>query len=216
MKVSRKEYVVASIVTVFTGGSAFADLNSISVDAIDSGMGIGTTYRVYADVDAGDQVNAVYGEAGAALHIESSTSFYQNAFGSQTPPSAALIAVFPSLAFDSFVSIGRLTDTDDGMLEIGIDWDAFEGSGGAIDTDNGSWFATPDNAQVYEVDGRVLIGQFTTDGDVSSIVNIQGKDDALNNWNAIGVEFASGVIPAPGAIALLGMAGLVLPRRRRR
>ncbi len=205
----------AGVASLLAGGSAFADLNSISVDAIDSGMGIGTTYRVYADVDAGDQVNAVYGEAGAALHIESSTSFYQNAFGSQTPPSAALIAVFPSLAFDSFVSIGRLTDTDNGMLEIGIDWAAFEGSGGAIDTDNGSWFATPDNAQVHEVDGRVLIGQFTTDGDVSGIVNLQGKDVSLNNWNAVGVEFASGVIPAPGAIALLGIAGLAARRRRR-
>ncbi len=215
MKVRRTDYVVASIVTAFTGGMAFADFQSISIDAVDSGFGIGTTYRVYADVDAGDQVNAVYGEAGAALHIESTAAFYQNAFGGNTPPSAALIAVFPSLEFDSFVSIGRLTDTDDGMLEIGIDWAAFE-SGGAIDTDNGSWFATPDNAQVHEVNGRVLIGQFTTDGDVSGIVNLQGKDDALNNWNAVGVEFASGAIPAPGAIALLGLAGLALPRRRRR
>ncbi len=204
----------AGVASLVAGSSAFADLNSISVDAIDSGMGLGTTYRVYADVDAGDQVNAVYGDAGAALHIESSASFYQNAFGGNTPPSAALIAVFPSLEFDSFVSIGRLTDTDDGMLEIGIDWSAFE-AGGPIFTDNGSWFATPDNAQVFEVDGRVLIGQFTTAGDVSGIINLQGKDDSLNNWNAVGVEFASGVVPAPGAIALLGIAGLAARRRRR-
>ena len=194
---------------------AFADFQSISIDAVDSGMGLGTTYRVYADVDAGDQVNAVYGDGNVALQINAvDGTFYQNFFGGNTPPSAALIAVFPSLEFDSFVSIGRLEDTDNGMLEIGIDWSAFE-AGGSIFTDNGSWFATPDNAQVFEVDGRVLIGQFTTAGDVSGIINLQGKDDSLNNWNAVGVEFASGVVPAPGAIALLGLAGLALPRRRR-
>ena len=203
----------AGVASLVAGSSAFADLNSISVDAIDSGMGLGTTYRVYADVDAGDQVNAVYGDAGAALHIESSASFYQNAFGGNTPPSAALIAVFPSLEFDSFVSIGRLTDTDDGMLEIGIDWSAFE-AGGPIFTDNGSWFATPDNAQVHEVDGRVLLGQFTVAGDgLEGTINIQGKDDSLDNWTATDVYFNT--VPAPGALALLGLAGLVARRRRK-
>ncbi len=192
---------------------AFADFQSISIDAVDSGMGLGTTYRVYADVDAGDQVNAVYGDAGAALHIESSTSFYQNFFGGNTPPSAALIAVFPSLEFDSFVSIGLLTDTDDHMLEIGIDWGAFE-AGGSIFTDNGSWFATPDNGQVHEIDGRVLIGQFTVVGDgLEGTINIQGKDDSLDNWIATDVYFNT--VPAPGALALLGLAGLVARRRRK-
>ena len=204
---------MASIVTAFAGGMAFADFQSISIDAVDSGMGLGTTYRVYADVDAGDQVNAVYGDAGAALHIESSTSFYQNFFGGNTPPSAALIAVFPSLEFDSFVSIGLLTDTDDHMLEIGIDWGAFE-AGGSIFTDNGSWFATPDNGQVHEIDGRVLIGQFTVVGDgLEGTINIQGKDDSLDNWIATDVYFNT--VPAPGALALLGLAGLVARRRRK-
>ncbi len=203
----------AGVASLVAGSSAFADLNSISVDAIDSGMGLGTTYRVYADVDAGDQVNAVYGDAGAALHIESSASFYQNAYGGNTPPSPVLIAVFPSLEFDSFVSIGLLTDTDDHMLEIGIDWGAFE-AGGSIFTDNGSWFATPDNGQVHEIDGRVLIGQFTVVGDgLEGTINIQGKDDSLDNWTATDVYFNT--VPAPGALALLGLAGLVARRRRK-
>ena len=55
------------------------------------------------------------------------------------------------------------------MLDIGVDWTVFEGDvlsgshtdGGNIASENGSWFATPSEAQVFEVDGRVLIGQFT-------------------------------------------------------
>ncbi len=204
----------AGVASLVAGSSAFADFQSISIDAVDSGMGLGTTYRVYADVDAGDQVNAVYGDGNVALQINAvDGTFYQNVYGGNTPPSPALIAVFPSLAFDSFVSIGLLTDTDDGMLEIGIDWGAFE-AGGPIFTDNGSWFATPDNAQVHEVDGRVLLGQFTVAGDgLEGTINIQGKDDSLDNWTATDVYFNT--VPAPGALALLGLAGLVARRRRK-
>ncbi len=204
----------AGVASLVAGSSAFADLNSISVDAIDSGMGLGTTYRVYADVDAGDQVNAVYGDGNVALQINAvDGTFYQNFFGGNTPPSAALFGVFPSLEFDSFVSIGLLTDTNDHMLEIGIDWSAFE-AGGSIFTDNGSWFATPDNGQVHEIDGRVLIGQFTVVGDgLEGTINIQGKDDSLDNWTATDVYFNT--VPAPGALALLGLAGLVARRRRK-
>jgi len=98
------------------------------------------------------------------------------------------------------------------MLDIGVNWTEFEG-GADIATSNGSWFATPDDAQVFEIDGRVLIGQFTTTGDVSGIINIQGKNADLTNWQYRGVEFSC--VPAPGALALLGLAGLSARRRRK-
>jgi hypothetical protein len=47
------------------------------------------------------------------------------------------------------------------------------------------------------------------------VVSIQGKDaDASTNWTAAGVEFDTN-IPAPGAIALLGLAGFAARRRRK-
>ena len=98
------------------------------------------------------------------------------------------------------------------MLEIGIDWTSFEG-GGEISTDNGSWFATPDDAQVYEVDGRVLIGQFTLEsGELGGQISLQGKNADGTNWTVLAAPLG---VPAPGAIALLGLAGLASRRRRK-
>ena len=201
-----------------TGTVASAAFTGIEIDILDSGYGIGTTYQIYAAVDGGE-VDAVYGDADNLLSIEASTSFYQHAFGNHKPPAQALIDAFGSLAFDSFVSIGRLTSTDDNMLDIGIDWTSFN-AGGSIFTDNGTWFATPADAQVQAVNGRVLIAQFTVADDaegnaghVSGILNLQGKDADLTNWNAYGVGFNT--LPAPGALSLLGLAGLATRRRRK-
>jgi len=205
--------LTAGVSSLILAGAVSADFQGLSYDVSSNDQG--TTVQVYVEVEAGDQVNAVYGDVDNILHIHSNGgSFYQNAFGGNTPPNPALIGVFPSLANDSFVTIGRLTDVDNAMLEIGIDWTGFE-AGGAISTDNGSWFATPDDAQVYEDGGRVAIGQFTVaNGDhVFGTINLQGKNADLSNWSATGINFDT--VPAPGALALLGLAGIAARRRRK-
>jgi hypothetical protein len=196
---------------LFTG-VASADLQGISIDSIDSQLGIGLTHRVYVNVDAGDQVDAIFGDTESALDIHPETgSFYQNMFGYHSPPAEALFGLFPSVQYDSFVTIGLLTDTDNAMLDIGIDWTDFETNGGAIWADNGTWFATPDDAQVFEQDGRVLIGQFTG-AMPKGYINILGKNADINNTSW---EYRHIAIPAPGAIAVLGLAGLLCVRRRK-
>ncbi len=199
-----------TIGSLLVTGVASADLQGISIDSFDSGFGIGLTHRVYVDVDAGDQVNAIFGDTESAIDIHPETgSFYQNMFGYASPPDEALFGFFPSVEYDSFVTIGLLTDTDNAMLDIGIDWTDFETNGGAIWADNGTWFATPDDAQVHEQDGRVLIGQFTG-AMPEGYVNILGKNADNSSW-----EYRHIAIPAPGAIAVLGLAGLLCVRRRK-
>ena len=202
--------------TLILAGTASAGFTGMSFDEVENGMAGFTTYRAYAGVTAGGQVDAVYGDEACALLVTSGGGFYQNGFGGYGTPSAALFGFFPSLEWDSFVTIGLTDDAGDAMLDIGIDWADFE-AGGDIATSNGTWFATPSDAQVLEIGGRVLIGQFTVaDGDhVYGSMNFQGKNADLSNWNADCVTFDSAAIPAPGALALLGLAGIAARRRRK-
>jgi MYXO-CTERM domain-containing protein len=206
----------ATVGSLVLAGTATADFSGISWETVENSMAGQTTYRIYADVDAGDQLNAVYGDSVNTLSLGSGSGFYQNAFGGATVAgmNASFFPLAPSLEWDSFVTLGLVTNTGNQMLDIGIDFSAFE-AGGNISTNNGSWFGTPDHAQVYEVGGRVLIGQFTVGDDdhVFGTINMQGKNADSSNWSVIGASFDT--VPAPGALALLGLAGVAARRRRK-
>ena len=204
--------LTAGVGSLVLAGSAVADFTGMQYEEVENGIAGMTTYRIYAGVDG--ELDAVYGDEANSLLVTSDGGFYQNQFGGYNAPSAALFGFFPSLEFDSFVSINLTDDAGDAMLDIGIDWTGFE-AGGSISTDNGTWFATPSDAQVFAVDGRVMVGQFTVnDGDhVYGSMNFQGKNADLSNWNADGIAFDTA--PAPGALALLGLAGIAARRRRK-
>ena len=200
--------------------SAMADYTGLSSVNVDNGDGTWTA-QIYANFSAAtDELDAVFGDAQNALLIESSSSFYQNALGGATSAAInpALIPLFPSLALDSWVTIGLEDQTGNNMLNIGIDFAGFE-AGGSISTDNGSWFATPDDAQVLAgADLRVLVGQFTMvglDSNVSGILNLQGKAGDFETFQARDQAFDFSMVPAPGALALLGLAGVASRRRRK-
>lgn len=189
-------------------------------------MGYGETYRMYVNIDAGTRIDAVFGNGSGALSIgtESSMSFYQNSLGGPTS-TAINSAFFPlaaSLEWDSYVSIGALHANgypfaENKLLDIGIDWASFN-SGNELNSANGSWFVTPVDPQGDELSGKVFLGQFTVVGgtgdgyaDLTGQINLQGKDASGNTWQEIGASW----VPAPGALALLGFAGLAGRRRRR-
>ena len=212
--------------SIFAVGSliastAMADYTGLSQDGMmDNGDGSWTT-RIYANFGAAtDQLNAVFGDAESTLTISSDGGFYQNAFGGATAAdiNPALYDAFPSLVRDSWVTIGLEDQDGNNMLNIGIDWSDFEDNGGTITSDNGTWFATPDDDQVNAGEGlRVLIGQFTMyglDSHVSGVISIQGKQGDFETFQERDIAFDY-AFPAPGALALLGLAGLVSRRRRK-
>jgi hypothetical protein len=199
--------------------SAMADYTGLTSVNVDNGDGTWTA-QIYANFSAAtDELDAVFGDAQNALSISTSGSFYQNALGGATSTSInpALIPLFPSLALDSWVTIGLSDQTDNALLNIGIDFSGFE-AGGSISTDNGSWFATPDDPQVLAgADLRVLVGQFTMmgmDDNVSGVLNLQGKAGDFETFQARDQAFDFSMVPAPGALALLGLAGVASRRRR--
>ena len=204
--------------------AATADVQSIEIESLgDTGNGI--TYHMYAVVDAGSRVDAVFGNSSgtATIGTADGLSFYQNLYGSalSTGCNTAFFPLAPSLQYDSFVTIGALDSSgnpsaNNALLDIGIDWSGFN-AGGSFYSDNGSWFVTPADDQGNPINGQVLIGQFTVIGasgdgyaDLVGMVNVQGSDDS-GTFQDYGVNW----IPAPGALALLGFAGLAGRRRRR-
>ncbi len=198
---------------------AMADYTGLSYEATNNGDGSWTA-RIYTNFDAAtDELDAVFGDSDNVLSITSTGGFYQNPFGGPTSAdiNPALYTAFPSLVLDSWVTIGLEDQVGNNMLNIGIDWTAFETTGD-IWTDNGTWFATPDDAQVLAgADMRVMIGQFTMIGlesHVSGVINIQGKAGNFVTFQARDIMFDY-ALPAPGAIALLGLAGVASRRRRK-
>ncbi|MEE2908543.1 MAG: hypothetical protein VX527_12020 [Planctomycetota bacterium] len=213
---------VVGLLAGFAHASPFQGFSAYVVNDGDEGV----TYRLYAQLDAGARIDAMYGNAQGSLLFEARDgySFYQDAAGGATSQSinSQFFIFVPSLEWDSYVSIGALHSDghpfgSNELNDIGIDWSSFE-SGGALETDNGSWFVTPNDAQGEELMGEVFLAQFTIEGgtgdlyhEMNIMFNLQGKDADGNTWNQIGITW----IPAPGAMALLGFAGLVGRRRRR-
>ncbi len=203
--------ILASLTT-----SAMSDYVGLSFEYEYSGNDL-YTMRLYANfTESTDQLNAVFGNSQSSLYINSDNGFYQNPFGGPTSISInpALVPLFPSLEYDSWVTIGSENQVDNAMLDIGIDWTEFE-NGGNIETDNGTWFATPDDIQAMAgSDLRVLVGQFTTYGYDSQLygsINLQGKQGEFETFVAIDQYF--GWVPGPATILVFSFAGL---KRRRR
>ena len=226
MTMYKKFMTVAASTLACAGLASASPLQGVSIESLGD-MGYGQTYRVFVNLDAGARIDAVFGNSIAALSIGTADgmSFYQNSYGGPTSTStnSDFFPLVPSLEWDSYVTIGALYANgspfaNNDLLDIGVDWSSFN-AGGSIETDNGSWFITPADAQGEEMFGSVLIGQFTVVGgtgsgyhDLVMQFNLQGKDADGVTWQAYNV---GQLIPTPGAMALLGLAGFAGRRRRR-
>lgn len=141
-----------------------------------------SSYRFFVgNMAPNDKLSAVFGvDDGTALLVSSTTPFFQHENGgfSANQLNCDLFEEFPTLEYDSYVTIGRYSNCDPGFvssivleppgsLETFEDGDSLYFSDGAIYI-----FADPENAFPDEL-GRVLIGQFTTQGQLSVCLNTQ-------------------------------------------
>jgi hypothetical protein len=156
------------------------------------------TVDVYAEVEPGARLDAVAGDVNNPKMVSTTGSFYQNPFGGPTSQSInpALFDTFPDLEYDSFVTIELLTQEDNALSNIGIDWTDFE-NGGAVNSTDGSWFITPDDPQGLAGNGHdedcdgvsdeygVRIARLTVRGNDSIVwveALFQGKDADGQTW----------------------------------
>jgi hypothetical protein len=120
--------------------------------------------NVYAQFDhSDDRLLAVAGTADAPMMVDvwSGGTLYQHTFGGDTAPQQEFIDLFPSLAYDTFGTIGVKVNDGTDSTTLTPFWPGF----GAIEVGaaNLAWFVTPDDAQAApDPGGRVLLGQFST------------------------------------------------------
>ena len=160
---------------------------SLIIDTIsgpDEGVLGMTTVRLYIQTENEDDfISAVAGDELDPTAIRTTTSFYQNVLGGATANNynAGLTLADPLVAYDSFVTIGIDAqpvgaDGEQETTVVGSWATGFEMGGDLLINDffGGSWFTvTPNTAAVAGPDHRVLLGQFTTDGQMSGQMFVQ-------------------------------------------
>ena len=201
-----KRYLLFALAALTTG---LAQANFVALESeVYTESAYGTVYRVYATFDSPtDELVAVYALETSPMVLDVTTSFYQDAVGGTlgSTINPAFYGAFPSLEFDSWFTIGSADSngTSD-IQQVGMDsaFALFEaGSGFNLNAFvGGSFFLIPNVSTDAEagVDGRVLIGQFTTDGIVNLTVNLQWDDVDANTSNTEGTSISFPFVAVPG------------------
>ncbi|MHC4421039.1 MAG: hypothetical protein ACYS1E_10640, partial [Planctomycetota bacterium] len=210
--------------------SASADAGFVGlkvVKKIPNPFGI-LTINVYAEFDnmGNDWFHGAAGTPYFPLTIGVVGGTFWNHFsGDDTAPPQGLINLYPSLAYDSFYTIGLkaipMGGSDEttvvNMPTFGDYYGPFVTS---VSTTNGSWALVPPTdtqGNPWDPDsgggaGEVLIGQYSTTNGIGFYGSflIKGTFDGIPGTQ-VAVSFAW---PAPGTLGLLGLAGLMSTRRR--
>ena len=180
---------------------SIAQLTSISVEtyAVHDGVNIPelagfTTYHVYANTTSStDFVSSIYGDSENNLFFSSAGTVYHSfySYGYGNEPLTALFSFYPEFEWDSWLTIGMMTGSDNGALSnIGMDdaIDSFDATGDFYINDpiGGAWFypgfpcgITPVNICSSNFsafgggDNKVLLAQITTDSSFTGVFNVQ-------------------------------------------
>jgi len=160
-----------------------------------------TTYRLWAHFEQStDFVSAISGLQGTPLKINTSTSFYQNSAGGNTGNqiNPSLFDLLPEVEFDSYLTIGRSNQSDPGinistLVVPSEPWLNNFDNGESIVINGivgGAWYITFGETSENGFAGddlKVLLGQFTTDGEFNGVLNIQVFEGGLQS-NEVRIE----------------------------
>ena len=207
-----------------------------ATDPYGPNVGVVDVWNIYATFD--DLLDTFTGifvlEAGGQEMTHSSdlnapfdglgSGFYNWSLGTNTAlPAGGTYNLNPAAAdADTYLSIGFKAGTDGtdaaffgpGHEQVLVDSGILNGSGSI--TEDFTYVATPDDEQTYPIDGRVLaLNIAVLSGEhASGIWNIKWGNVGAGGGQAIGVQWTT--VPTPGALALLGLAGLARARNRRK
>ena len=147
-----------------------------------------TTYRLYATLPGpADVVTTVFGDIEHPTALLTSSEWYQDENGGQFPcaNNPLLFDFFPELEYDSWLTIGIDGPPDPVLGQDCPQVVMSNGSPFATEFENGqsfviddligsAWFVVPSNTNgLPDEDGRVLLAQLTTDGDLDGVLYMQ-------------------------------------------
>ena len=152
-----------------------------------------STYQVSVEtVNATDFLSSVSGDATNPTYVNTTENFYHAALGAGVPNgiNSLLFPVYPDLAYDSWVTIGltgvpnaaageanvsTVQSTDNPWFTTFDPGAGLPGGNIAIDDGiGGAWFALNGDANgVAGDDLKILVGQFTTTGEMSGQMYVQ-------------------------------------------
>lgn len=206
-----------SAAALIVSGSAFADFGSASY-TVESAVAGYDTYKIFLNFTSpADKLLAINGDVAggySAISYEGG-ELYNALFAGVLADDNGQYAAFPGMEGDSYFTIGGQTDTSfsPGFLadNTGADGSVVNGSSFTWEN-NGGYFDSDPGSGAFDTGSGILIAQLT----VASGEDITFGGTASYNSEAGDLTFASfsvTTVPAPGALALLGLAGL--GRRRR-
>ena len=217
--------LVAALLT-FCAGSVGLSQYDLTIEQFAPAAAPGMVYRFYVEAnDPSDKMSAVFGNDQFPLVFSTPDGIFNSALNSSWNASginSALFGFFPDLQDDSFATIGldgpaamvpgaedpslvqdaSLTTTVSGYFQAG-------GTELNVNTLTGaSWYVLNTAANALPTDGRWLVAQITTTGDVSGTLNAQmfplgvGADQIQQSWDFAGGEV---IIPCDGVLDECGV-----------
>lgn len=208
-----------SAAALIVSGSAFADFGSASY-TVESAVSGYDTYKIFLNFTSpADKLLAINGDVSggySAISYEGG-ELYNALFAGVLTDDNGQYASFAGMEGDSYVTIGGQADTSfsPGFLanNTGADGSIINGSSFTWE-DNGGYFDSDPGSGAFDTGSGILVAQLT----VASGEDITFGGTASYNSEAGELSFASFSVttvpvPAPGALALIGLAGL--GRRRR-
>lgn len=170
------------------------EIDAAILPTVEAEVGEGVrTYRVYLRIPEFWELQLIYSDFANALDISSTTSFYQNEFGSATSLGTTLgeQSLIPEINYDSWLTIGA-ENNQNNLLLVAPDESVFadfENGGDILINDfiGVAIFVAGEVLQeqnTIDENGRILISQFTTNGGVDACYNFQ-----IRRFNEDGTPF---------------------------
>ena len=211
MKAKLLALIAGSGAALMLAGQASARFLGTTTESVQNEFGI-LTVSVYAEFDnpGADFMSVVAGTPNSPLFIQVvDGTFYQHPFGTDRAPNPALFNQFPSLRYDTFVTIGvesfnsQSPGNPEGRpadeLHLTPGWPGFGSS--VLSSVTAGWAVKPgqpqgdpfDPVHCFPGDGRVLIGQFSTENGsaIQGVMLIQFHSDGVVEQAT--VSFGGGV-----------------------